>query len=140
VDSEAFLRPLLSYSAAFIERDAERRLALLAEALAPTAEIRGPKHIFTGYAEISEKIIGFQQNWPTCRLVLAGGVIAFQSTCHFPMAIVDPDGRVCASGHSVVELALDGRIQRVLAFWGEHPSLPQSWPPEFTVKLDAGAV
>jgi hypothetical protein len=138
MEAEAFLRPLLPYSAAFVERDAERRLALLAEALSPTAEIRGPKHVFTGYAEIAEKIAGFQRNWPECHLVLAAGVITFQSTCHFPMAIVSPDGCIRAAGHSVLELAADGRIQRILAFWGEHPSLPESWPPEFKVQFGAG--
>ncbi|MCW5664636.1 MAG: nuclear transport factor 2 family protein [Piscinibacter sp.] len=138
MEPEAFLRPLLPYMAAFVERDAERRLALLATALSPTAEIRGPQHVFTGYAEVSEKIIGFQKNWPECRLVLAAGVITFQNTCHFPMAIVGQDGRVLARGHSVAELASEGRIQRIVAYWGEHPSLPESWPPEFKVPLGAG--
>jgi hypothetical protein len=138
MESKAFLRPLLPYAAAFIERDAERRLVFLAESLSSTAEIRGPKRVFTGYAEISEKIEGFQRNWPECRLVLAAGVITFQSTCHFPMAIVGSDGRVRAAGHSVAELAEDGRIQRILAFWGEHPPLPGSWPPEFKVQFGSG--
>ena len=140
MDSEAFLRPLLPYSKAFIERNAERRLALLTEALSPTAEIRGPKHVFAGYAAISEKITGFQKNWPECRLVIASGVITFQSACNFFMAIVGPDGQVRVRGQSVVELAPDGRIQRVLAFWGEHPPLRESWPTEFTVYPSAGAV
>jgi hypothetical protein len=131
MEAEAFLRPLQPYMAAFVEHDAERRLALLAEALSPTAEIWGPSRVFTGYAEISEKIAGFHKNWPNCRLVLSGGLITFRNTCHFPKAIVGPDGQVRAAGHSVAELASDGRIQRVLAFWGAHPSLPQSWPAEF---------
>jgi len=136
--SEAFLRPLLPYSKAFVERDVEKRLALLAEALSPTAEIRGPKHVFAGYAEISKKITGFQKNWPECRLVLESGVITFQNTCHFFMAIVGPDGQVRVRGQSVVELEPDGRIQRVFAFWGEHPALPESWPVEFTAHPNAG--
>lgn len=133
MDPDAFLRPLLSYMAAFVEHDLDRRLALLAESLSPSAEIHGPKRVFAGYAQISEKIEGFQGNWPRCRLVLSSGAIVFQNVCHFPMAIVGPAGEVRAAGHSVVELAADGRIQRVLAFWGEHPSLPEAWPPEFKV-------
>ncbi len=131
MDAEAFLRPLQPYMAAFVERDVERRLVLLAEALTPSACIRGPSRVFTGHAEISAKIDGFQRNWPGCRLVLAGGLIPFEHTAHFPMAIVGPGGEVQASGHSVVELAPDGRVQRVLAYWGPHPPLPGHWPAKF---------
>ena len=131
MEDEAFLRVLLPYMEAFVERNAVQRLRLLEQALSPTAEIRGPKRVFIGYAEIAEKIIGFQVTWPNCRLVLASGLITFQRTCHFATAIVGPEDQVRASGHSVVELASDGRILRVLAFWGPAPSLPDTWPQSF---------
>ena len=133
MESDPFHLPLLSYMTAFVERDPARRLAPLAESMSPTAEIHGPKRVFIGYAEISEKIAGFQSNWPECRLVLAADLITFKNACHFPMAIVGPEGGVGATGHSVVELAADGRIQRVLAFWGKHPPLSESWPAQFSV-------
>lgn len=131
MDADAFLRPLRPYMAAFVERDPERRLALLAYALTPGACIGGPSRAYTGHAEISGKIDGFQRNWPGCRLVLAGGLLTFENAAHFPMAIVGPDGEVRAAGHSVAELAADGRVQRVLAFWGTHPPLPVGWPAAF---------
>ena len=134
VETFDFLHVLRRYAEAFVERNPESRLALLAQALAPNAEIWGPSRVFAGYAEIDEKIVGFQRNWPDCSLVLAGGLITFRNTCHFPNAIAGPDGTVRAAGHSVVELAIDGRIQRVLAFWGTHPALPQSWPRKFAAQ------
>lgn len=132
-----FLRALQPYMAAFVESNSERRLAFLTEALVPDAEIWGPSRIFAGYDQISEKIVGFQRNWPGCSLVLAGGLITFKNTCHFPKAIVGADGQVRAAGHSVAELAEDGRIERVLAFWGTHPSLPEAWPRRFTARPDS---
>ena len=135
MDASAFLDALRPYMAAFVEHDCARRLALLQEALVPGAEICGPSRVFAGYAEISEKIDGFHKNWPGCRLVLAGGIITFQNAGHFPKAIVGPEEQVRAAGHSVVELASDRRIQRVLAFWGQHPLLPESWPKQLSVQF-----
>lgn len=128
MESSAFLLPLEPYLEAFAERDPARRLELLALGLTPGAQIWGPKRVFAGYAEISQKIEGFHKNWPECRLVISNGIICFDNAGHFAKAIVGPDDSVLASGHSVLELAPDGRIHRVLAFWGPHPDLPQSWP------------
>ena len=125
MEAASFFRPLAPYLDAFVEKDASRRLALLAQGLVPHAEICGPTRIFAGYAEISEKIEGFHKNWPNCRLVVASGMVCFGNAGHFAMAIVSADGSILASGHSVVELAADGRIQRVVAFWGPPSAIPE---------------
>ena len=132
MEDPSFLSPLKPYLEAFTEPDPARRLELLAKGLTPDAEICGPTRIFTGYAEISEKIVGFQKNWPECRLVLISGVVCFGNAGHIAKAIVNSKGSVLASGHSVVELAPDDRIRRVLAFWGPPPALPSSWPSLLT--------
>ena len=133
MEASAFLLPLKPYLDAFVEHDSARRLDLLEQGLTSSAEIWGPKRVFTGYAEISEKIEGFHKNWPNCRLVLSSGIVCFSNAGHFAKAIVGSDGSVLASGHSVVELAPDGRISRVLAFWGPPPPLPESWPTHHSV-------
>ena len=133
MEPSEFFRPLKPYLDAFFEHDAARRLALLEQSLTSNAEIWGPKQVFAGYAEISEKIEGFHKNWPNCRLVLAGGIVCFNNAGHFANAIVGMDDSVLASGHSVVELAQDGRISRVLAFWGPQAPLPASWPRHHSV-------
>ena len=138
MESSAFLLALRPYLDAFVEHDSARRLNLLEQGLASNAEIWGPKRVFAGYAEISEKIEGFQRNWPDCRLVLASGVVCFNNAGHFAKAIVASSGSVLASGHSVVELAQDGRISRVLAFWGPQVALPESWPKHLAVPLSHG--
>ena len=138
MESSAFLLALRPYLDAFVEHDSARRLNLLEQGLASNAEIWGPKRVFAGYAEISEKIEGFQRNWPDCRLVLASGVVCFNNAGHFAKAIVASSGSVLASGHSVVELAQDGRISKVLAFWGPQVALPESWPKHLSVPLSHG--
>lgn len=129
--SEAdFLRVLLPYYEAFAECDERRRLDLLRASMTETAEIWGPKRLFSGHGEISEKIAGFHRNWPGCRLVLDTGLNIFLNSARVGGAIVDSDGAPLVVGEAVIELALDGRIQRVLPFWEPLPELPDAWPRE----------
>lgn len=138
MDASEFFIPLKPYLDAFVEHDSVRRLELLEQGLTSNAEILGPRRVFTGYAEISEKIDGFQKSWPNCRLVLASGIVSFNHAGHFANAIVGSDGSVLASGYAVVELAQDGRINKVLAFWGPQPPLPKSWPAHHSVPAFRG--
>ncbi len=133
MDDLQFLSALKPYYEAFAEHDESRRLQLLGAALTPDAEIWGPKRVFAGYEQISEKIAGFHQNWPGCRLVLASGLNIFLNSARLCGAIVGPDGEVRARGDALFELAPDGRIQRVIPFWEELPPLPASWPRKLAV-------
>ena len=128
MDVHAFLRPLVGYCEAFAARDHAHRFKLLAVSMTPDAQIWGPKRVFAGYQEISEKIEGFHKNWPECQLVLASGLNTFLNVARLGTAIIGPDGAILASGHAVIELADDGRIHRVIPFWEPLPLLPADWP------------
>ncbi len=131
--SSAFLEPLRVYLEAFAEHDRARRRELLGRCMTSDAEIWGPKRVFAGYAEISDKIAAFHQNWPGCHLVLASGINTFGNVARFGGAIVDPGGSVVASGHAVIEMAQDGRICRVVPFWDALPPIPEFWPRHLAV-------
>lgn len=128
MDESQFLRVLKPYYEAFAEHDEGRRLELLRMAMTPDAEIWGPKRVFAGYEQISQKIAGFHTNCPGSRLVLDTGLNIFLNSARIGGAIVGPDGAARARAEAVVELAPDGRIQRVLPFWEALPPLPASWP------------
>ena len=128
MDDSAFLVVLRPYFEAFAEVDTSRRLELLAQAMSPDAQIWGPKRVFAGYGEISEKITGFHKNWPGCRLVLATGLNIFLNAARFGNAIIHSEGALRAAGHAIVELSMDGRIARVVPFWESLPALPLAWP------------
>ena len=131
LEPSAFLEPLAAYFEAFAEHDPARRNELLGRCLTSDAQIWGPQRVFAGYSAISEKIMGFHKNWPGCRLVLASGLNTFQNVARLANVIVDNAGSVVASGHSVIELAQDGRISRVVPFWEALPPVPESWPERF---------
>ncbi len=139
MEASAFLEPLEVYLEAFAEHDPRLRAELLARCLTADAEIWGPKRVFAGYADISEKIAGFHNNWPGCRLVLASGLNTFGNVARLGGAIVSSDGSVLASGQSVIELAPDGRICRVVPFWEALPPIPNSWPQHLAVPVQGEA-
>lgn len=128
MDEWQFVSVLKPYYEAFGEREQSKRLQLLRAAMTPGAEIWGPKRVFAGYEQVSEKIVGFHKNWPACRMVLDTGLNIFLNSARIGGAIVGPDEAVRARGEALVELAPDGRIQRVIPFWEGLPPLPPSWP------------
>ena len=130
MDESQFLAALKPYYQAFAEHDHAIRLRLLQAAMSPDAEIWGPKRVFAGHDQISEKIDGFHRNWPGCRLVLGTGLNIFLNSARIAGAIIGPDGAVRAWGEALIELAPDGRIQRVIPFWDALPALPADWPAE----------
>ena len=131
MEQQELLQTLVLYHEAFAEDDVARRLDLLSRSMTPDAQIWGPKRVFAGYEEISDKIDGFHKNWPGCRLALTTGFNTFLNTAHLGAAIIGSDGTVKAVGRSVIEFASDGRIQRVLPLWEELPPLPAGWPAHF---------
>ena len=133
MDESKFLSALKPYYEAFSEHDQSARLLLLHRAMTPSAEIWGPLRVFAGYQQISEKIAGFHQNSPGCRLVLATGLNIFLNSARIGGAILGPKGEMRARGDALIELAPDGRIQRVIPFWEALPPLPAAWPSEFAV-------
>ena len=138
-ESPAFLVPLQVSFEAFAERDAALRHDLLVRCLTTNAEIWGPKRVFAGYEAIALKIAGFHDHWPHGRLVLASGLNTFGNVARFANAIVDADGSIVASGHSMMELAGDGRIARIVPFWDALPSIPSTWPRHLGVPAQRDA-
>jgi hypothetical protein len=133
MEESQFLAALKPYYEAFAEHDEGRRLELLNQAMTADAEIWGPKRVFAGHHQISEKIAGFHRNWPGCRLVLASGLNVFLDSARLCGAIVRPDGSLVAKGDAIFELAPDGRIKRVIPYWDPLPPLPESWPRDLAV-------
>lgn len=140
MDEAAFLRVLAPYMRAFTERDADERMRLLALCMTESAQIYGPRVLFTGHVEIAGKMQRFQKNWPDGRLVMSSGLNIFHDAARFGCAIVDPDGNPRASGHAVVQLDPDGRIAKVFPYWEPLPPLPAGWPSDLASGGDSPAL
>ena len=121
MDEFQFLSALKPYYEAFAEHDETQRLQLLRAAMTPDAEIWGPKRVFAGYEQISEKIAGFHQNWPGCRLVLST-VHACVAPSSVRMAKCSPEAMRSLNWPRTAASSVSS------PFWEAPPPIPAAWP------------
>jgi hypothetical protein len=119
---------VLAYAAVWSELDGERMRSLVEQSLTPDAQILGPGYHFTGHAAVIAEVERFHAERPGIRAVLASGIDAHHNTARFAVAMLRPDGSVSHEGEDIVLFASDGRIERVLTYWGALPHAPASWP------------
>lgn len=121
---------LRAYAAIWAEPDAVRRDEFLAQSLLSDAEVIGPGYQFKGHRAISAEVERFLHHDPGSRPVFSSGYVAHHNVARFTVAMLDRQDVVVAEGEDIVEFAEDGRIARVITFWGALPPVPESWPPE----------
>jgi hypothetical protein len=119
---------LQAYAAIWTEADAGRRQALMAQSLAPDAVVIGPGYLFQGYQAISQEVERFMSQDPGARPVLTSGIAHHHRWARFAIAMLDASGRQVLEGEDIIEFGADGRIVRVITFWGALPPPPATWP------------
>lgn len=128
---------VLAYAAIWTETDAVRARELVERSLTPDVEILGPGYRFTGHAAILAEAQRFLRERPGTRVVLASGIDGHHGTARFAIAMLRPDGTPLHTGEDIVFFAADGRIFKVLTYWGALPPLPASCAPQVMLGQDA---
>jgi len=126
------------YEALWAQPDERRRAKLIAACLVDNAEIEGPGYVLRGVRAISDEAARFMRAEPGARALMASGIDAHGRWARFAVKVVDAAGAVRAEGLDVVEFAADGRIARVITFWGALPSIERPVAAK-TSRADAGA-
>jgi hypothetical protein len=119
---------LQAYVELWSEPDADRREALVRACLSEDAEIIGPRYRFKGRRAVLDEVARFLRTDPGFRPVLTSGFDAHDGWVRFTFALLDPAGRIVNEGWDLVELDGDGRIARVISFWGPLPPVPHHFP------------
>jgi hypothetical protein len=114
---------LESYFAAWNERDPDERRRLLERSLTDDAELLDPTGGSQGIEAIAERIGRYQADAPNTKVVIGSGLDAHNDVARYSWLIVDPDGRQVMEGLDVAERAGDGRLRRILMFFGPLPGL-----------------
>lgn len=117
---------LQAYAAIWSEADRTRRAALLEHCLQPDAEIIGPGYCFRGHQAVSDEVERFHRQEPGYRAVVTSGFAMHHDVARFAVAVLDPQGKAVAEGEDIVVLGADGRIARVITFWGALPPVPSA--------------
>lgn len=121
------LDPVLrAYDEAWNAREAGARSALLERALGSDAELVDPAGgVFRGLDAIGARIGGFAERFPGAEVKITSGVDEHHGFARYAWTITDAGGQAIANGIDVVERARDGRIRRVVMFFGDLPA-PQN--------------
>ncbi len=111
------------YGNAWGETDAVKRAQLLEQAWADGATYTDPQSHAQGRDALSELIAGFQAQVNGARIVATSGVDQHHQTFRFTWAMQSADGATMMEGIDFGELAPDGRIQRIVGFFGPPPAI-----------------
>jgi len=125
---------VLAYIEAWSTPDAAVRRELLDMSLADDASYTDPAYGVRGKEELAD-LIGrslsgeaYDGAGAGARIPISSGVDQHHGMFRFSWVLVDPQERPIMEGMDVVELAADGRLQRITGFFGAFPSIPESWP------------
>jgi SnoaL-like domain len=108
------------YGEAWAADDGERR-RLLEAAWREDGVYSDPVATAEGREALVAHIAGFQQQFPGHRIVVTSGVDEHDGCFRFAWALNDADGDVVMEGVDFGEVADDGRIARIVGFFGPLP-------------------
>ena len=112
-----------AYIAAWAEKDEAKRNAFIEKCWADDGLYCDPQAEGRGRQALSQIIGGFHQQVPGARIDLASGIDQHHNQIRFAWNFVQADGKVAIEGIDVGELADDGRIARIVGFWGAPPAI-----------------
>jgi hypothetical protein len=110
-----------AYGASWNEPDEAARRKLLEQAWADDGVYCDPTATVTGRDALVSHIAGFHQRIPGARIDLASGVDEHDGWLRFAWTMLGPDGATVMEGFDVGQLAADGRLRRIVGFFGPFP-------------------
>jgi hypothetical protein len=125
---------VLAYIEAWSTPEEAARRDLLDVSLADDALYTDPAYEVRGREEIASHIgrslsgEAYGGAAAGARIPISSGVDQHHGLFRFSWVMVDPQDQPLLEGIDFVELAGDGRLQRITGFFGAFPPIPESWP------------
>lgn len=120
---------VLTYVAAWAESDEEKWQILLETCWAEHGIYTDPRNEAVGREALAQLIKGFkEQRFPGHRLLFTSGINSHHGQLRFTWVMVNPEGRNVLEGTDFGEVGPDGRLIRIVGFFGPPPPPPSSWP------------
>lgn len=108
-----------SYLAAYSEPDPAHREELVAQAWSDDGRLVDPPMQAAGHAEIHALAVAVQQQFPGTRFRRAPAVQEHHGFARYRWELVDEQDGVALTGMDVAEVGPDGRLARVVGFFGD---------------------
>lgn len=112
-----------AYVAGWNTADDAARRAVFEGCWADDGVYADPATVMAGRDELTAGCRRFAQRWPGALVELVGGIAEHHGHASFAWCVRDPDGTVLRAGIDHAEFAPDGRIRRIVGFFGSPP-----WP------------
>ena len=106
------------YGAAWLEPDEDKRRQLLVQAWADDGTYTDPLRHLEGREALNRTIATFQRQRPGERIVLTSGVDHHHDMVRFAWQWYGADSSTIMEGIDFGELASDGRLRRIVGFFG----------------------
>ncbi len=116
--TDRLARIIDAHLAAYCEPDAGRRATLVASAWQPDGSLLDPPFDGTGHADIAAMTDVVLGHYPGHRFVRTTAVDTHHGVARYGWRLVGPDGSIAVAGLDVAEVAADGRLARVVGFFG----------------------
>ena len=114
-DVEAAVR---AYCAAWVEPDDTARKQLLEQAWSADGTYQDPTTELAGRAALDAHIAGMHQRMPGWRIEQTSAADHHHGMIRFTWRLVDGDGKLVVEGIDFGELDGDGRLRRIVGFFG----------------------
>lgn len=112
------------YLAAYGEPDPARRGAAVQRAWAADAQLIDPPLAAEGHAQIAAQTDALLAQFPGHRFRRASPVDSHHGYARYAWQLLDRGGQVALEGTDFVQLDDDGRLRRVVGFFGPLAALP----------------
>ena len=135
VDQRSLDEALLAYAEAWNTADAAKRPELLDIGLSDDCSYTDPAYEVRGKEELADHIgrslsgEAYDGLGAGARIPLSSGLDQHHGMFRFTWVLIEPqEQQILLEGMDFVELAADGRLQRITGFFGAFPPIPESWP------------
>ncbi len=118
-DTTTLTRTIDTHLAGYCEPDRTRRLELLTVAWQPDGQLLDPPLDGQGVVSIAELVDAVLAHYPDHRFERTTEVDEHHGVARYGWVLTAPDGTPAVTGTDVVELGDDGKLARVVGFFGE---------------------
>lgn len=113
-----------TYGSSWNEPDVTKRRQILEQSWADEATYTDPQSHAEGPDALVEVISGFQAQFKDAQIVATSAVDVHHEKFRFTWAMLAADGSKMMEGIDFGELAPDGRIKKIVGFFGPPPAAP----------------
>lgn len=111
-----------AYGESWNEPDEAKRQQLLDAAWCDDGSYCDPTASVSGRDALLSHIAGFREMFPGARIEPTSGVEEHNGWLRFSWSMIDAAGATAMEGFDVGELAPDGRLRRIVGFFGPFPA------------------